>query len=95
MFNDIISKVMRIKDFEDAINALKCSLVLDEVKLRNGHVRRFYAHREDCLVMWDENGRAYSAMRNCMGVREEDNGTDADRTVCHYERDGVYDLVFD
>ena len=73
---------MRIKDFENAINALNCSIVLDEVKLHNGHVRRFFAHRNDCLLMWDENGHAYSS-------------TEINADVVRYERDSVYDLDFE
>ena len=36
---------MKVQDFEKAIVALNCSVVLDEVKLSKGHVRRFFGHK--------------------------------------------------
>ena len=46
---------MKVKEFEDAIKRMDSRIVLDEVKLSKGQVRRFYGHIGTMLIMWKEN----------------------------------------
>ncbi len=86
---------MKIKDFEDAIDALGCSIVMDEAKLRHGCVDRFYGHKDHTLLMWDEIGRCFSCvLRTIAPDAEIDNSTHEGVAVSCYERETVYDLKF-
>lgn len=51
---------MKVKDFEEAIEALGSDIVIDEMKLRHSHVRQVNGHKGDLKIVWDEYGRAYS-----------------------------------
>ena len=86
---------MKVQDFENAIAALNCSVVLDEVKINKGHVRRFYGHKGCTLVMWDENGRGYSCVLHTVDESEMQHDTHKGVTESCYERDNVYDLKFE
>jgi hypothetical protein len=86
---------MKVQDFEMAVEALNCSIVLDEVKIQKKHVRRCYGHKGETLIMWDECGRGYSvALHDVFDEYMED---DEHLYVSDgsYERDKVYDLKFD
>lgn len=86
---------MKIHDFEDAIAALGCSVVLDEVKLSKGHVRRFFGHRDNMLIMWDENGRGFSCVRCTTEEAETKSASHEGVTERRYDRDKMYDLKFE
>ena len=51
---------MKVKEFEEAIDALGSDIVIDEMKLRHSHVRQVNGHKGDLQIVWDEYGRAYS-----------------------------------
>lgn len=51
---------MKVKDFEEAIDALGSDIVIDEMKLRYSHVRQVNGHKGDLQIVWDDKGRAYS-----------------------------------
>ena len=51
---------MKVKDFEEAIEALGSDIVIDEMKLRHSNVRQVNGHKGDLQIVWDEYGRAYS-----------------------------------
>ena len=55
-----IETTMKVKDFEDAIDALGSDIVIDEMKLRHSYVRQVNAHKGDLQIVWDEYGRAHS-----------------------------------
>lgn len=50
---------MRVRDFEEAIKAMGPAIVIDEMKLHSGHVRRCYGHKDAMVLMWDKKGEAY------------------------------------
>lgn len=101
---------MKVRDFEKAISELNCPIELDEVRLKDGHVRRFYGHRAPLLMfavetnkaykggqllMWDEFGRGYSV--TLFTVNAEDITSSAHEGVTEedYDRDTLYDLKFE
>ena len=86
---------MKVRDFENAIVALNCSVVLDEVKLNKGHVRRFFGHKGCTLIMWDESGRSYSCVLHTVEESEMQHDTHKGVTESCYDRDKVYDLKFE
>lgn len=51
---------MKVKDFEEAIDALGSDIVIDEMKLRHSQVRQVNGHKGDLQIVWDEYGRAHS-----------------------------------
>lgn len=51
---------MKIKDFEEAIDALNCGIEIDEIKLQHGQVRFVCGHISSRLLLWDCIGLAYS-----------------------------------
>lgn len=51
---------MKVKEFEEAIDALSSDIVIDEMKLRHSYVRQVNGHKGDLHIVWDEYGRAYS-----------------------------------
>lgn len=85
---------MRVNDFENAVVALNCSVVLDEVKIEKGHVRRFYGHNGCTLVMWDERGIGYSCCLHKVNETEINHDTHDGVTESSYVRDESYDLKF-
>lgn len=82
---------MKIKDYEQAIIDLSCGIVIDEFKLRKGHVRRCHGHMDSMLLMWDENGRAFSHWET--EAREITQDTHDSISESEYERNTVYDIV--
>lgn len=72
---------MKVKDFETAIASLDTFIVLDEVRIHKGHVRKFFGHTEDKHIMWNEFGLGFSCVQGC----------NCERNYC---RDDVYDLSF-
>ncbi len=86
---------MRTKDYEDAVDALSCSIVLDEVVLRRGEVRRFFGHKDHTLLMWDEMGRCFSTVLHTLAPGTEiTDSTHEGVTESCYERETAYDLKF-
>lgn len=51
---------MKVKDFEEAIDAFGSDIVIDEMKLRHSYVRQVNGHKGDLQIVWDEYGRAHS-----------------------------------
>ena len=51
---------MKVKEFEEAIDALGRDIVIDEMKLRHSYVRQVNGHKGDLHIVWDEYGRDYS-----------------------------------
>lgn len=51
---------MKVKEFEEAIDALGRDILIDEMKLRHSYVRLVNGHKGDLHIVWDEYGRAYS-----------------------------------
>ena len=82
---------MKTTEFEDAIIMMDSRIVLDEVKINKGHVRRFYGHTGHRLIMWDEKGRGYSFF-----FRQEINHTTHEKLPeSFYVRDCKYDIHFE
>lgn len=95
MIDDDLKQIdMKVQDFERAIIEMNCSIVLDEVKIHKGHVRRFYGHKDCLLIMWDESGRGYSTMLNTVEKTEVRHDTHKGVAESCYDRDVVYDLKF-
>ena len=85
---------MKVSDFESAINSMDDQIVLDEVRIHNGHVTRFHGHIGALLIMWNEKGMAFTTF--ITSVKQEDVQHD---THCHvaedeYERESRFDLPF-
>lgn len=78
-----------------AIEELNCSVVLDEVKLDKGHVRRFFGHKGTTLVMWHGDGRAFSTQLHTVDADEVTHETHKRVSESSYDRDKVYDLKFE
>ena len=51
---------MKVKEFEEAIDALGSDIVIDEMKLRHSYVSQVNRHKGDLQIVWDEYGRAHS-----------------------------------
>lgn len=86
---------MGVKDFESAIEALNYSVILDEVKLSKGNVRRFFGHKGCTLIMWDEHGYGYSCLLHTVEKSEMQHDTHKGVTESCYYRDKMYDLKFE
>lgn len=79
---------MKASDFERAIDALNCSIEIDEMRMKadsGGHVRLVKGHTEHNVLLWDETGRSFRAER----------AEDALDIAMNVERDARYDLRFD
>ncbi len=74
---------MRIRDFEQAIEALDSTIKMEEAKINKGQVRSFFGHKDDTDIMWDENGFGYTKSNNEDSVHEP------------YKRNKMYDLKFE
>ena len=85
---------MKTIDFEQAIEALGFSIVLDEVRLHKGHVTRFYGHKGDTLIMWDETGKGFFTLLHTAAPDEITHETHNGVCECCYERNEIYDLNF-
>lgn len=87
---------MKTTDFEDAIIKMDSRIVLDEVKLNKGHVRRFHGHIGTTLIMWDEKGKGYTCRLDTVREPEEiDHETHESVTESFYVRDTKFDIHFD
>ena len=101
---------MKVRDFEKAISELNCPIELDEVRLKDGHVCRFYGHGiphllkyvdanesywDVKLFMWDEFGRGYSVTLSTVKAEDITSSTHEGVTEEDYDRDTLYDLKFD
>lgn len=87
---------MKTTDFEDAIIKMDSRIILDEVKLSKGHVRRFYGHIGKKLIMWDEEGIARTCILHTVREPEEiDHETHEGVTESCYEHDNKYDIHFE
>ena len=84
---------MKIKDFENAIDALGMVVSIDEVKLSNGMVRLVLGHTQHNLLIWDSAGRAFSIHYEEPYFCTEENHEY--HRISEYERDPVFDLKFE
>ena len=86
---------MKTTEFEDAIIKMDSRIVLDEVKLNKGHVRRFHGHIGTTLIMWDEKGRGYSFVIHTSSDQKIDHNTHDGLPDILYVRNNEYDIHFD
>ena len=89
---------MKVKDFEKAIDALSADIVIDEMKLRHSDVRQVNAHTTNLLIVWDGNGRAFSAKKGSeheIYLTEEEDGKIIGVSGVPIERDKSFDLKFE
>ena len=86
---------MKTTDFEDAIIKMDSRIILDEVKLSKGQVRRFYGHIGNMLIMWDEKGRGYSFVLHTSSEQEIDHNTHDGLPDILYVRNNKYDIHFE
>ena len=87
---------MKTTDFEDAIIKMNPLIILDEVKLSKGHVRRFHGHIGTTLIMWDEKGKGYTCRLDTIREPEEiDHETHEGLTESFYTPDNKYDIHFE
>lgn len=88
--------IMKTTDFEDAIIKMNPLIILDEVKLSKGHVRRFYGHIGNKLIMWDEEGIARTCILHTVREPEEiDHETHEGVTESCYYPEHKYDINFE
>lgn len=93
MFNIQIKQfAMKVKEFEDAIKRMDSRIVLDEVKIQKGHVRRFYGHIGTMLIMWKEDGTGHTCVLHTNSKEEADHNTHDGVTESLYEPDNKYDI---
>ena len=86
---------MRTKDFEKAIDALNLGIIIDEVKLRHGHVRQVIAHQGDKGIVWDENGHAFTTgLKKDTYIAPNEDGVWERVKGCPLNRNKLYDLKF-
>ena len=89
---------MKVKDFEKAIGALCADITIDEMKLIHSNVRQVNAHTTDLLIVWDENGRAFSAKKRSeheIYLTEGEDGKLIGVSGVPVERDKNFDLKFE
>ena len=84
---------MKVKEFEDAIKRMDSRIVLDEVKLSKGQVRRFYGNIGNKLIMWDGDGIASTC--TVQEPEEIDHETHEGVLECFYDPDHKYDIHFE
>ena len=77
------------------MDALPCRVVLDEVKLLKGQVKRLFGHKGGTLVMWDDLGRAFSCNVEETDLAESPSYVlDGVLPADCYVRDAAFDLRF-
>ena len=78
---------MKVEDFEKAVDALSCSVHIDEMKLRGSHVRQCLGHTDTLLILWDDGGRAFGIdVSDCHDPQHEDYNTwDYDRRMTDFD----------
>lgn len=86
---------MKVQDFEKAIVALNCSIVLDEVKLQEGQVRQFNGHKEGLQIVWDESGRAFTCTDDQESEEFIAEGSGKSVIGRRLKRDSEFDLKFE
>ena len=86
---------MKVKEFEDAIKRMDSRIVLDEVKLSKGHVRRFYGHIGTMLIMWKENGTGHTYFLHTISSEEVSHTTHDGVVESLYDPDHKYDIHFE
>lgn len=87
---------MKTTDFENAIIKMNPLIILDEVKLSKGHVRRFYGHIGKKLIMWDEKGKGYTCrLYTVQGEEEMHHDAHVGVTESCFEPDRKYDIHFE
>lgn len=86
---------MNVKDFEKAIKRMDSRIVLDEVKLSKGQVRRFYGHIGTMLIMWKENGSGHTCFLHSISSEEVSHTTHDGVVESFYDPDHKYDIHFD
>lgn len=86
---------MKIEKFENAIKKMDTRIVLDEVKLGKGHVRRFYGHIGNMLIMWKENGTGHTCILYTVSPEEVNQNTHNGVTESCYRPEQKYDIKFE
>lgn len=89
---------MKVKDFERAIDALSADITIDEMKLRHSDVRQANAHTTNLLIVWDGNGRAFSASKRSeheIYLTEGEDGKLIGVSGVPVERNKSFDLKFE
>ena len=84
---------MKTKEFEKAIDLLGLAIVIDEMKLSNGHVRQATGHLENEGIIWNEKGEGFSTE-----FEWRENKEDGDLVGVFgssLERNKLYDLKFE
>lgn len=88
--------IMSVSEFENAVDALGCGIEIDEVKLgMRGLFRKGYGHKDNILIMWHADGRAFSVLLKNVEAGEVTHDTHEGIEEYSYERDRVYDLKFE
>lgn len=82
---------MRISDYERAVNGLSHPIILDEVRVKKGHVSKCYGHHGNTLIVWDEWGRGFSTVLTAEASDITHDTHDHVAESC-YMRDVSYDL---
>lgn len=89
---------MKDLDFEKAIENLGGSIVVDEMKIYKGQVRQVHGHNQNMRLVWDENGRAYSAPINRQAEKylypDKATGKVGLDVGTPMDRDKIFDLTF-
>lgn len=89
---------MKISEFEKAIKSLGMIITIDNFKLNEGNVYQVTGHTDEFIIVWDGNGKAFTACRDCEEsiflVHENDDTLQAAKGV-PIERDSSFDLNSD
>ena len=85
---------MRVRDFENAIEALNGSIIIDEMVIKKGQqVKAVYGHGSHVWIKWDDFGRSFTV------YSEDEIPMEAQDPRCsvagNWERSNVYDLKFE
>lgn len=87
---------MTSEDFKKAIEAQNCPIVIDEIKINDsGCVRRCFGHKGTTLIMWHDDGRAFTTQLLTVEPGEVTSDTHQGVAESCYERDRVFDLKFE
>ncbi len=81
---------MKTKEFEEKIDELNLGIVINEMKLKHGHVRQVTGHLENEGIIWNEKGEGFSTE---FELREKD-GELVGIFGSSLERNKMYDLKF-
>lgn len=85
---------MRVRDFENAIEALNGTIIIDEMVIKKRQqVKAVYGHGSHVWIKWDDFGRSFTV------YSEDEIPMEAQDPRCsvagNWERSKVYDLKFE